>query len=322
VNLPLLPGLGRTGHGEARPGPAADWRQVPERGSTRALALIHWIATRIGRGTARLILYPISVYFLLTARGPRRASRQFLARIGARDCGWWGSFRHILTFAATILDRIFFIDGDIGRFHIRIHNGEIILDQMASGRGCVLLGSHLGSFEALRAVGIGGCGLKLKVLMNLDHNAAIARFVNRLNPAMAETIIPIRGSQTLIEAAEYLDKGYVIGMLGDRVVDDSSVVPCTFLAGRARFPAGPFVFASAACCPIILAFALYRGGNRYDVHFEVLAERVPPGLRRRPEALADLVQAYADRLQHYARLEPDNWFNFFDFWGGGGRDGA
>jgi len=26
------------------------------------------------------------------------------------------------------------------------------------------------------------------------------------------------------------------------------------------------------------------------------------------------MQHYADRLTHYCRLAPYNWFNFFDFW--------
>jgi len=28
----------------------------------------------------------------------------------------------------------------------------------------------------------------------------------------------------------------------------------------------------------------------------------------------DIIQRYADRLAHYARLAPYNWFNFYDYW--------
>ena len=65
---------------------------------------------------------------------------------------------------------------------------------------------------------------------------------------------------------------------------------------------------------MILCFGLYRGGNRYDVHFEVLAERIALEPRRRQEQIAIWVQRYADRLEHYARLTPYNWFNFYDYW--------
>jgi len=65
---------------------------------------------------------------------------------------------------------------------------------------------------------------------------------------------------------------------------------------------------------VILAFGVYRGGNRYDLHMEVFAERIDLPRGRREEALRDYVQQYATRLEHYARLAPYNWFNFYDYW--------
>ena len=40
---------------------------------------------------------------------------------------------------------------------------------------------------------------------------------------------------------------------------------------RRRFPASPWLFAAALHVPVVLAFGLYRGGNRYDLHFERFA---------------------------------------------------
>jgi predicted LPLAT superfamily acyltransferase len=34
----------------------------------------------------------------------------------------------------------------------------------------------------------------------------------------------------------------------------------------------------------------------------------------REAALREHVQRYVERLEHYCRLQPDNWFNFYDFW--------
>jgi predicted LPLAT superfamily acyltransferase len=67
-------------------------------------------------------------------------------------------------------------------------------------------------------------------------------------------------------------------------------------------------------CPVILIFGLYRGGNRYDVHFERLAERITLEPRERQRAIERWVQRYAERLEYYARSAPYNWFNFYDFW--------
>ena len=291
------------------------WQQLPERGSTAALALITWIATVVGRRAGRLLLDPIALYFLLTAHAARRGSRLFLRRVLPRPPGWRDGFRHFHCFSATILDRLFLLAGQLDRFAISVHNGEIVLDQIAAGRGCILLGSHLGSFEMLRALGVIHRHFPLKVLMDVDHNPHITRFLNARNREIAETIIPLRGPSTLLEVKERLDEGYLIGMLGDRVLADGKAVRCRFLGGQAPIPTGPLLLAAATGAPIILVFALYRGDNRYDVHFEHLA--APADGRKRASAadIQAMAQRYADRLEHYTRLAPDNWFNFYDFWG-------
>jgi predicted LPLAT superfamily acyltransferase len=74
------------------------------------------------------------------------------------------------------------------------------------------------------------------------------------------------------------------------------------------------LLAALTGCPVILFFGLYRGNNRYDAHFELLAERIDLDRCHRQEQLAEWAQRYADRLEHYARLAPYNWFNFYDYW--------
>ena len=65
---------------------------------------------------------------------------------------------------------------------------------------------------------------------------------------------------------------------------------------------------------LLLTFGLYREPNRYDLHCEPFADRVVLPRKTRQASLEAIVQQFADRLEHYCRLAPDNWFNFFDFW--------
>jgi predicted LPLAT superfamily acyltransferase len=87
-----------------------------------------------------------------------------------------------------------------------------------------------------------------------------------------------------------------------------------FLGSPARFPSGSFALASVMRCPVLLTFALHTPPNRYDLYCEPLAEQVVLPRKEREAALRGYVQRYADRLEHYCRLRPDNWFNFYDFW--------
>ncbi len=290
------------------------WARLPERGNALALRLICWIALHVGRPVGRALLYPVTLYFLLTATDARRGSRRYLRHALDREPGWRDLFRHLHCFAATILDRVYFLTGRLERFEIAIFGGQSILDQVASGRGCILLGSHLGSFEALRAIGVTLRRLPIRILMNVEHNQAITRLLDALNPTLAQAIIPIGQPETLLKVQESVARGFMVGALGDRVAQGEKTVHCRFFDRETAFPIGPILLAALMDCPVILFFGLYRGGNRYDVHFETLAERIALAPRRRQEQLGVWVQRYADRLEHYARLAPYNWFNFYDYW--------
>jgi predicted LPLAT superfamily acyltransferase len=69
--------------------------------------------------------------------------------------------------------------------------------------------------------------------------------------------------------------------------------------------------------PVVFMIGLYRGGNRYHVAFEMLADfsRVEP--KQRESEVQRAIERYAALLETYCRGDPYNWFNFFDFWRGG-----
>jgi predicted LPLAT superfamily acyltransferase len=77
---------------------------------------------------------------------------------------------------------------------------------------------------------------------------------------------------------------------------------------------GPWLLAHALQVPVMLCFGLYLGGKRYRLVFEPVAERIVIPRNQRGPALDALIAHYAARLDHYARLAPYNWFNFYDFW--------
>jgi len=290
------------------------WAGLPERGTSASLEAIAWIAVRFGRAVARLLLLPIALYFLITARSARSASYEFLKRARGGSVHWWDVLRHFYYFASTILDRLYLLRGEFERFRVTIHGKEVLHRHMETGKGAILLGSHLGSFEVLRALGVMQRSFPLKVLMDTAHNENITRFFDALNPSIAGTVIPPDRPDTLIKVRESLDANYFIGMLGDRVFGADKTTRCEFLGAPATLPAGPILLATMMHCPIVLFFGLYRGGNRYDIHFEHFADEIVSNREHRAEEIQSWMQRYVTRLEHYARLAPYNWFNFYSFW--------
>ncbi len=89
---------------------------------------------------------------------------------------------------------------------------------------------------------------------------------------------------------------------------------CPFFGQSAALPTAPFRIAALIGRPVVLMVALYRGGNRYDLHFERLVEMPKLDRSRRDAMIREWAAQYAQRLEHYCRLAPYNWFNFYDFW--------
>ena len=292
------------------------WSQRPEGGGRFALWLIRTIVLRMGRPIGRLLLYPITGYFLLRRGAERRASLAYLTRVLDRRPGLIDAARHIHCFAATVLDRPLLLTEQLRRFDVRVHEVERVHALMAQGRGVLLLGAHLGSFEALRVLSLQRSDVRIAVLLERGQNPALTRLLDELNPDLACSVIDLGlpPTELMLKIKEAAEQGALIGMLGDRRRPGEPGLPARFLGDTAYFPAAPYLIAKALDLPVCLCFGLYRGGRRYDLHFEHFADRLELPRAQRQQALAACVQRFAGRLEHYARLAPYNWFNFYDFW--------
>jgi predicted LPLAT superfamily acyltransferase len=293
-----------------------EWIDRPEGGTTLGLKLISGFALAFGRTAARLALYPIALYFLLR-RGPeRRASREYLRQITGSEVSLWRVARHIHCFAAVTLDRAFLLSERFKRFDVRTFGLDELRQAWGQGRGVLILGSHLGSFDALRVLAEFRSDIQLRVVIDIEQNRNLSQVLNALNPKLAKSVINARqeGTTTALAIKEALDEKSLVTLLADRARPGNQVMTVDFLGRPAPFPTAPWQLAAALKVPIVLCFGLYRGGNRYELHFEPFADQLKLERARRDTELRQTIQRFADRVAHHARSAPYNWFNFYDFW--------
>jgi len=291
-----------------------DWRRQQERSNLAILKLMVWISLTFGRAIGRVVLLGIAAYFVLFSPRASRCSRGYLYLALKRRAAWSDAYRHVFSFASTIHDRIYLLNDRFDLFDIEIIGAEAVTEAARTHPGALLIGAHLGSFEVLRAVGRGREGLKVAMLMYEENARMINATLEAINPAASQDIIPLGRMDSMLQARDKLDAGYVVGMLADRSLSDDATVDCDFLGKPAPFPLGPFRMAAMLRRPVFFMTGLYLGSNRYQLHFEPLANFSQTPREGRDTAIHAAVQRYADRLTYYCHLAPYNWFNFFDFW--------
>ena len=293
-----------------------EWIDRPEGGSILGLKLLLRFALLCGRTAARLVLYPIVLYYLIR-RGPeRRASPQYLQRVLQRPPTLLDVARHIHYFASVTLDRVFLLGERFKRFEPQVHGIDELRNAWKAGRGVLVFGAHIGSFDALRVLAERRSDLKMRVVRDVEHNPRVTGLLRARHPKIADAGINARqdGTSTALAIKEALDEGALVTLLVDRARPGNAVVTADFLGAPAPFPTAPWLLAAAVKVPVVLCFGLYRGGNRYDLHFELFSDSLTIERGNREAALKAIVQRYAERLAHHARSAPYNWFNFYDFW--------
>lgn len=293
------------------------WLEQRERGSLAALKLITWITTSLGYHAGRLALYPACLYFLLFSPKARMASRGYLRRVLAHPPALSDIFRHYHVFATTLLDRIELLANRVEAFDIRYHGIAEFQRYVGScaGRGCLLIGAHLGSFELVRALASRDRGIIVNTVMFEENAAVTRRWMHDQSKNTPLNIIPAGQPDTLLRVMECLDRGEWVAMLADRPVANERTTTCEFLGAPAEFPTGPLLSAVLLKAPVVLFFALCSGARSYDVHLEMF-DIDPAGFdrRHREQALHELIMRYVQCLEIYVRKAPHNWFNFYDFW--------
>ncbi|MBN8924854.1 MAG: acyltransferase [Rhodanobacter sp. 68-29] len=295
---------------------ALHWRQQREGGGRFAIWLIRTLALLGGRRFGRMLLYPVTLYFFLRRGTERRASRQYLARVFGRPSGVGEMLRQFHAFAATSLDRIYLLAHGERGFRIEIEGLPELERRIAEGRGVLLVGSHQGSFEALRALSARRPDATLRVVLDKGKTPAMTELLEELAPDVGAAVIDASqgGASVVLAAAEACRQGAMVALLADRAGEQEAQRTVEFLGAPAPLPVGPWLLANALQVPVLLCFGLYLGGNRYRLVFEPFAERVAIPRDSRGPALDALLARYAARLEHYVRALPYNWFNFHDFW--------
>ncbi|MDO9139468.1 MAG: hypothetical protein Q7U38_03985 [Methylobacter sp.] len=281
-----------------------------------------------GRGVLQCFLYPVVSYYWLANKPGRTASQAYLKRVAmfspASDLSGnlRDSYRHFISFANAIIDKLAAWSGALSLDDVDYHGRDALLAQIQSGRGAILLGSHLGNLEVCRMIADLDNAIPINVLVHTQHAEKFNQLLRQINADSGLNLIQVTdiSAATAIVLSDKIDNGELVIITADRtpVSQNSRVSRAEFLGSDAWFPQGSFILAALLKCPVYTLFCLKQQG-RQVIYFEHFSDRLIFPRKIREQALQQTVQRYATRLEHYCLMEPLQWFNFFDFWRANGQ---
>jgi len=291
------------------------WRSVPEAGTIFGIRAVAGTYRLFGRTMAGALLWCIAWYFTLFGKTQRRAARDYFKRAGI-DPRLGNVHALIWRFARVGLDRLLFLLGDIKGLTFEHFGHDDLVAAVNAKKGALLIGSHLGSFEAMRTL-----AEKYDVPLLVIADFANAQKVNSILQQLAGNVkfrlLELKQDDPLsmLQVKEAIDRGELVAMLGDRRTDrEGRDVTVPFLGGQAKFPSGPYVLAHVLQCPVYFVAGIYDAPSKYELHCVPLSARIELPRKGRNEAVEREAVRYVQKLEEFTRRAPFNWFNFFPFW--------
>lgn len=329
--LPRIPQLlkrNQSRHNKSGAEPNQHWSKRQERGTVLGIKALLAVYSLLGRPIFNLMLKLVMGYYYLTGKQARQASEQYLQYLQSyanrRQItlpNHLSSYNHLLSFGHTMLDKLAAWKGDFSVKNLTIHGQELFQTLAERKQGVLLLGSHLGNIELCRALGRRHSHIKINALVFTEHAERFNAVMKAINPNSELNLIQVSrlGPDTAILLQQKIEQGEWVVIVGDRTSTskETRAVWADFLGQPAPFPQGPFMLASVLKAPVYLLFGLRDERSKtphFNVYFEHFSDNIDLPRKERQAALAQVVQRYADRLEHYTLQAPLQWYNFFNFW--------
>jgi predicted LPLAT superfamily acyltransferase len=261
------------------------WSEEKEKkGSTGQMRFLFSLYRLLGARLIRIILHPVVFCFYIFSVRTRRFSRSYLERVfrlkgEERRPGFRDLYRHFYSFSYVLIEKLAAWSGDMGSASMDKMSADEkkLTERLAEGKGAVVICSHLGNTEMLRAFGSMESGtvlpdFKIHALVDFSGTARFNALLQEINPKSMVRLVDVNSidPSVIIRLQEALDRGDLVVIAGDRTAGKNRMknTELNFLGERAYFPQGAFVMASLLDASLYYMFALRKKDGDYDSPYQ------------------------------------------------------
>lgn len=283
-------------------------------------AVGHWffyVTLRLfGQKGAHILLVPVVLSYVLCSRKIHRTVRPYIMHRfpGASVYKkFFHTFCIILSFGKVLVERGWLGTIKDARLEGETDGYERIIEEIAKGKGLVLLTAHMGNWQSALAH-LGNLPVPVNALMQYDRNA-VAKHYFDLNPTRRpfQIIDAEGGFGGMVDSLAALNRGEIVTIMGDRFVKGSSTV-VDFLGSKTRLPDSAYMLAASAGAPVAIVFAAQTEAGGYTLKVWDIFYPEYKSRDERGEMLVDCAAKFSSAMEKYLSIYPYQWYNFFNFW--------
>lgn len=297
----------------------SEWKGTT-RGGVSGYGIFIFLLRHFDLRVAYAVLRVVALYFVFFS--PRAFAALYRFHRGALGYGRARSvvtvYRNYDALGQSLLDKIVVLSGLPATFVIERDDERHIEEMIRANNGGILIGAHVGNWEIagqlLHRLG----GAFHIVLLDAEHQR-IKRLLEHTGAARSLPVIAIRDDLSHVFAINTaLENKEFICIHGDRCIDGTKTVECTFFGAKARFPYGVFYLAVRYRVPVTFVFAMKTGTRSYRLVATPPAQfGAPDGSGDRDAAIQAIADAYVANLESMVRAYPTQWFNYHDVFAAG-----
>jgi len=236
--------------------------------------------------------------------------RYFRKRIGfGRLKSAWKTYVNHCLFGQVVVDKFAMFAGK--KFVVETDGYEHFVNLASQEEGFIQLSAHFGNYE------IAGYTLvadrkQMNALVFAGEKEEVMRNRSKMFEGTNISMIPIKQDMShlfLIDNA--LQKGEIISMPADRILGSPRYLEHPFLGEKARFPMGPFSLATMRGLNVLSVNVVKTSLTKYKAFI------VPLNYDKhatRKAQITELANAYVTELESKVRQNPEQWYNYFEFW--------
>ncbi|SHN61895.1 lysophospholipid acyltransferase family protein [Desulfovibrio litoralis] len=226
---------------------------------------------------------------------------------------WTHTLRLYLTFGKILVDRA--RAGILKYCEVKgtKNDEEKLKAIIAEGNGVILLSAHIGCWQlALTSLSLLS-KTPAHIVMYQDNEDNDKHYHEHSGTTSPFSVInPQDGITGSLEMFTALNKGHIVGFLGDRLFGSiKHTIKAKLLNGDILIPKTPFMLAATTGAPIVVWFAHRTGIGQGEIHISKVL-RIPKGAGRNLQE--KFAQDYVALLEVEIQKYPYQFFNFFNIW--------